>query len=602
VNSVLAVLAERYRLDLSYLREWGLGQIYYSGEPVVRVPYLDEYGRLLATCYLNPSGVPWREWKRGDRPQLHGLQHLAGIRRAGWVVLVGREPPAWTLHWHRVPTLGLPGWASWRPEWAKPLAGLEVYLLPEADDAELPAQLLADLPHARWMPAQPDVPGPLAEHLAGTDLRARVAELKLLARPIAAPTWVKAEAAPAIWQDQAQPFLEGADVLAALARSLRAQGYGGNLRPALLLYLAMTTRLLALRPGATPVHICVIGPASVGKSYLVRVVRNLFPEVSLVLIDAGSPAAIIYTPCDLRRKVLIVGELDSLPTDEDDPLASAIRNLLQDGVLRYSRPDRTAEGTLMTQVVEREGPTVMITTATCRPPSQLETRFLLLWLDDSGTQLQASLAAQAQLEVGGLEEPDPALIAYQGYLEARGPWEVVVPYAPALAYVLGRPGAHPRLRRDFARLLALIKAVALLRHAQRTVAPDGRLVAELVDYAAVVALLGPLYSDSADGVAARERETVEAVRRLLAVKGAGETANASEVAAQLGVSLPAATHRIRCAVDGHWLINDETRRSCAYRLRLGEPLPVRSGLPDPAALLEVDVCQPVGWQEYEVFW
>ncbi len=588
----LAALARAYSLEVDYLRSWGLSEIYYCGEQVVRVPYLSRDDEVLATAYLSASGGPRRTWKRGDWPALHGLQRLAAIRRTGWVVLVAHEAAAWVLQRHGLPVLAVPGWASWRSTWAELLAGLEVYVWSAAEDAELPAKMIADLPGARRLTAQPDGPGPLEAQLAGTDVGALVAELKETARPLVVEKPASGETGQADLYRLAAPFLAGADVLAAVGRAIRRLGYGGTRWPALVLYLAMSTRLLLLRRGAPPVHACVMGPPSLGKSFLVYVVQQLVPEPYRVVLDAGSPAAIIYEPVDLRHRVLIVGEADSLPTDEDSPLASAVRNLLQEGFLRYSRPCMGPDGSLTTQVLEKAGPTAMVTSTTRRLPAQMGSRFVTLWLDDSPEQLRAALAAQAALEVNGPEEPDRALLAHQAYLQERAPWDVVVPFAPALGQQLGRSRAYPRVSRDFPRVLALTKAAAVLQHSQREVGADGRLIAQIADYRTVYELVAPMYADNSDGVAARERAAVEAVRDLLALKGPGDAANGSEVAARLGISVPAATHRLQGALEAGWLVNAEARPRCPYKLRLGNPLPPRSGLPEPASLLDGDAHRP----------
>ena len=53
-------------------------------------------------------------------------------------------------------------------------------------------------------------------------------------------------------------------------------------------------------------------------------------------IDAGSQKVLIYEKGDLRHRVLVFGEADSIPMGEDNPASSALRSLLQDHHLNYS--------------------------------------------------------------------------------------------------------------------------------------------------------------------------------------------------------------------------------------------------------------------------
>jgi hypothetical protein len=119
---------------------------------------------------------------------------------------------------------------------------------------------------------------------------------------------------------------------------------GGDSRPAQLVYLAATSRLLELQPGTMACHALVQGHPSAGKSATLNAVRRLLPPEAMVVIDAGSPHVLIYGDFDLRHKTLFVGEADSLPAGEDNPAARAIRNLLTDGSLHYEVvvPDRAA--------------------------------------------------------------------------------------------------------------------------------------------------------------------------------------------------------------------------------------------------------------------
>jgi hypothetical protein len=74
---------------------------------------------------------------------------------------------------------------------------------------------------------------------------------------------------------------------------------------------------------------------------------------------------------------------------------------------------------------------------------------------------------QATVETEGLTPPDIGLIAFQSYLQLMAPVKVSVPFAKELGTAMAKTAAAPRILRDFARLISLIKTVAIIRHNQR---------------------------------------------------------------------------------------------------------------------------------------
>jgi hypothetical protein len=358
-------------------------------------------------------------------------------------------------------------------------------------------------------------------------------------------------------------------------------GYGGDLGPAVITYLAATSRLLKMRVGSMPVHLLLVGPPSAGKSYTMKVVMRLMPREAYHEIEAGSPRVLIYDDADLRHRVVMFGEADSLPAGEDNPAASAIRNLLQEHELKYKVTVRAPEtGDYQVREVVRPGPTVLFTTAVRRLGPQLDTRVFTLEVPDGLDQVRQALATQAAIETQGVRDPDPALVAFQAYLQACAPFDVVVPFASDLSEAIGQAAAAPRITRDYTRLLSLIKAVAVLRHHKRGTA-NGRLVAEIEDYAVVYDLVKDMYEGTVTGVSSALREVVLAVEGL---QNSDQTVSLTDVAVHLGITKMSASRRVKAALTNGWLVNDESRRGYPFKLKAGEPLPERTGLPAPDTL------------------
>lgn len=365
--------------------------------------------------------------------------------------------------------------------------------------------------------------------------------------------------------------------------AVRATGYGGDIGPVLLAYLAATSRVLGVRRGEMLPHLLLVGPPGAGKNYLIQSVLQFLPVEAWHTIDAGSPRTLIYDTTDLRHRVLIFGEADSLPAGEDNPAASAVRNLLQDHHLHYDVVVRDPKtGNFTTRHIDKPGPTVLITTSTRRLGEQLDSRLFILHAPDDPGQVRAALCAQARLETEEAAAPPEALVSFQSYLQALAPWRVTVPFASELAEAIGRAPVAPRILRDFARLLALVKAVAVLRHPHRRRDGGGRLVAEVADYETVYGLVREVYQASVSGAGRAVREAVRAVADLAA---AGKTpVTVTAVAERLGIAKSSASARVRAALRDGWLVNKEPRRGHPFDLALGEPLPAESGLPCPSAL------------------
>ncbi|MGO9206244.1 MAG: hypothetical protein ACLQBX_08690, partial [Candidatus Limnocylindrales bacterium] len=89
-------------------------------------------------------------------------------------------------------------------------------------------------------------------------------------------------------QAAARAVLDHPDPLVLVEAALRTT-LGGDIRPALLTYLAATSRLLDLRPGTMPCHALLLAPPSVGKTATLGTVQRLLPPEAMVVIEAGSP-------------------------------------------------------------------------------------------------------------------------------------------------------------------------------------------------------------------------------------------------------------------------------------------------------------------------
>lgn len=579
----LTTLAEAKRLPVDFLKSLGLSDFKCSGQPAIKIPYYREDGTEAAVRFrltLTAEAGGRFKWRTGDHVIPYGLNRLEQVKKAGWVLIVEGESDCWTCWLHGIPTLGAPGKGIWPLSWGEHLKGIEVYVWQEPDAEDFVLRVLGSAPNLQYIRALDGTKDISEAHIQGHDIPSLIEGLK-----------AKAESGQALKDrydnerlsqlyTEAKAVIEAEDPLELVKDAIRGLGYGGDIKPAVITYLAMTSRLLEMRPGAMPVHLLLTGPSSGGKSYTLGIIKELLPSEGYHIIDAGSPRVLIYDETPLEHKALVFGEADSLPTGEDNPAASAVRNLLQDHHLHYEVTIREGEtGNYQIKRVYKPGPTVLITTSTRSLGDQLMTRFFSLEISDSKEQISAALVTQAALETEGAQRPDAGLVAFQSYLQLKAPVKVTVPFAGELGAAMAKMSSAPRILRDFARLMSLVKATALLRHHRRQLDGEGRIVATLADYETVRGLVNDMYIDSNTGVTGEIRKLVESVITLDISRADGERITNTTLAKQLSIGVKQVTRWAKRAIKQGWLINREQRKSYPADYAPGEPMPETEGLP-----------------------
>ena len=582
----LEELARMKRLEVQFLNSLGVRNARRNGIPTVLIPHADENSKVIATLTrLSLAEEPRFSWPKNSKVSLYGLNRIAGARKQGRAIFVEGASDCWAAWQYHLPVFGIPGKGNWKAEWAgkfRDIPQLFVWVEPDAD--ELPQKMARDFPGLRVISAPEGIKDLSEAHILGLDLVELLDRLCAEAVPASDMARDKGEASLADLEKRAAPVLAAPDALSLVKAAIKSMGYGGDTAPVEIVYLAATSRLLSMRRGSMPVHIGLIGNPSSGKTFVLGTVNDLLPFEAYHIIDAGSPAVLIYDDADLRHRVLEFGEIDSLPTGEDSPAASAVRSLLQDHRLRYKVVVRdTGTGQFTVKEIDKAGPTVLITTSTRKPGDQLASRLFELEVPDDQAQIRAALGAQAEIEMNGTEAPPDGLIAYQGLLQAQAPWDVVVPFAGKLAQAIGKSPAAPRITRDYARLLSLTKSVTVLRHRHRKRDDKGRLVAYIDDYRKVYELVGDMYAGSVTGASRKVRDVVEAVKKL---RNSGQDKiTVTMIGQHVGINKMAASRRVNSALKGGWLVDNlADKKQQVKNLDVGEPMPPAEGLPSPEEL------------------
>jgi hypothetical protein len=363
------------------------------------------------------------------------------------------------------------------------------------------------------------------------------------------------------------------DILQAFAETIEAKGVAGERKRAKLLYLAITSRLLA--ETSHQVSVIVKAQSSTGKSYLTDNVVEFFPEEAVNKRSSVTPKALAYADdLELKHRTLYLREANGAGKGEG---AAMLRQLLSEGRLDHQT---VIDG--KGELLKIEGPlNVVMTTIEHELDPELETRCLSVTLDESPEQTRAVMLAQARLaEYAQDRRLDMApWHALQEKLAAGGPYRVEVPFASDLAMVI--PPFAVRVRRDFKALLGLVRAHALLHQASRE-RKDGRIVATLEDYAAVRELVDDLVSEGMEVTVKPEmRQTVEAVARL---DRDGRGVQHKAITTELKLDRSTVTRRLQPAVAKGYLVKQEGFNGVEY-YRVGDPLPDgSSALPSVARL------------------
>ncbi len=391
--------------------------------------------------------------KAGMKHVLYGLNRLRQAREAGYVLLVEGESDTQTLWQAGYPALGLPGANGWNEDRdAGALDGLAaVYVLVEPDrggEAVL-----------RWIAASS-----IRERvrLVALENAKDVSELYLADRAVFRERIEAALQAAAPWaeherianRDPVPHQLErvrassraSTDLLDKFARDVARDGLAGEERAAKLLYLIFVSRFLP-----RPVSAAVKGPSSGGKSLRRADGRRLLPWLRLLRADRDERAR-----ARLRDGAALASVPDPVRGRRRSTTSSSnylVRSLLSEGRLRYETVEKTANG-LEPKLIEREGPTGLITTTTkvaLHPEN--ETRLLSIPITDTPEQTQRRPVRARRRDRPGRRRPLDVDRSAGVARHRRAPG--TVPYAKDLAELV--PPVAVRLRRDFGALLALIR-------------------------------------------------------------------------------------------------------------------------------------------------
>jgi hypothetical protein len=273
-----------------------------------------------------------------------------------------------------------------------------------------------------------------------------------------------------------------------LVHELGVVGEGASIRGA---YLAASSRLC--RHGA----LCLLrrGAPAGGKNFLVFKTLRLIPDNAVVHMSSGSPLSLVYygdgDEDAFKHKVIYIPEAAILAERNgvESPLTFMLRTLISEGRLDHHVVMTQASGPPVSTHVKRNGPVVVIiTTARDNVEDELLTRLVMSDADETGRQTQAVLAGVLAKDARRVDEEEiERWLDFQRWLEIAAPYDVVIPFRPAILEAFNElwdeiRTVPLRIRRDVNALVLAIQTSAILHKAQRERDAAGRILATLDDY------------------------------------------------------------------------------------------------------------------------
>ena len=261
-------------------------------------------------------------------------------------------------------------------------------------------------------------------------------------------------------REEALQLLARRDMLRQLLSDLAASGMVGEEGNKVLCWLALTSRRLE-----SPLGLLIQSTSAAGKSSLLDGVLRTMPEEDVVRYSAMSGQALFYMGgVSLKHKILCVAE------EEGARRASYSLKLLQsDGELSMASTGKDPEsGQLVTKEYRTEGPVALaMTTTSIDIDPELQNRCLVLCVDESREQTEAIHRIQrlSRTREGQLQRRQAAsrLAVWRNAQRLLEPLAVVNPFAESLTFASHRT----RTRRDMAKYLTLVEAVALAHQHQK---------------------------------------------------------------------------------------------------------------------------------------
>ena len=249
-------------------------------------------------------------------------------------------------------------------------------------------------------------------------------------------------------------FLQSPDLLARI-KKIFDEVIAGEDDTKLMMFLLSLTCLTD-----SPQFVVVKGESSAGKSYLVNNILEPYCKADMVIkFSRVTPRAMEYAELDFTNKILFVQELGGIGSQEQFRVWNS-----EKGLSLATIDD--SEGSMKMKKMDIKGVPAFVTTTTqYELDAELETRTWTLSPNESNEQTKKILEYESKKQMMPNPSTDfSALIAALKCLKTK---PVLIPFADMLTSCFQM---QVKTRRDFKKLMTLIKTIAFLYQKQRPIA------------------------------------------------------------------------------------------------------------------------------------
>lgn len=257
-----------------------------------------------------------------------------------------------------------------------------------------------------------------------------------------------------------------------------------------------------------PLNTLVSSESSAGKSFICKNIIKILPQNMVEYRTKITPEAFTYWHNGI--------------TDPDwtwDGKICYLEDINQSILDAPTFKVMCSEGSKATIVVKQKAidieiqgkPVMLVTTARTNPNTEILNRFQIVSLDESKEQTRAIVFRQAKQNTAGKYNED--IIKALGLLKRK---KVYIPYAENIANFLANQYNFDaiRLRRDFPRLLDLIKNSAVLHQYQRKEIDSETIEATEQDYFIASEVINYIKTSTFKGLTHRHKKAFDCCKKL----------------------------------------------------------------------------------------
>lgn len=353
--------------------------------------------------------------------------------------------------------------------------------------------------------------GQIERNLLDIDLALR--EDDQARRRRAAEAQAKAEAGAEMPEEERKDALEllcDPRLLLRIEDDLGSIGIVGEDRVKVITYLIATSRKQPVGQGLAATF---KANSSSGKSWIVRGVSDLMPPEEVQEFTHLSPKALFYMGENgIAHKLVVSTEVAGREEAE-----YSVRTLISEPFITSGIPVKDEEtGRFSTETFKVNGPIAYLETTTkTQINAENSTRVFELYLDEDQDQTRTIIKQQAR-EAGRerftIEARRDRIrrIHQNAQRLLRSDLHVIIPFAEKLTF----PSKDRRARRDFSKLLNLIRVITFLHQYQREIQEQGDrrfIEATQADYTLAYELACPTFKETLDTLDRRDRKVLEII-------------------------------------------------------------------------------------------